>query len=82
MRRGGNRRGGAPAAAAAAAAKPQAEDRANCTGAATGSGVAKGALKLYLHDAFVVSRELVTVPDRVIHVDGVVRPYVPGQHVT
>jgi L,D-transpeptidase-like protein len=50
--------------------------------AATAPTIAKGALKLYLHDAFVVSHELVTVPHRVIHVDGVVRPYVPGQHVT
>jgi hypothetical protein len=39
-------------------------------------------VKLYLHDAFVVSREVVTVPNRLIHVDGVVRPFVSGQRIT
>src|SRR5947208_12230664 len=67
----------APAAAAAATATTK-----TTAPAATSPPVAKGALKLYLHDAFVVSHELVTVPDRVIHVDGVVRQFVPGQHVT
>jgi hypothetical protein len=72
----------APSAATAAtsAAKPKTSPTAPAT--ATPPTIAKGALKLYLHDAFVVSHELVTVPHRVIHVDGVVRPYVPGQHVT
>jgi hypothetical protein len=42
----------------------------------------KGKATLYLPDAFFVSRSPVTVPDRTIHVEGVVRPFVPGQWVT
>jgi L,D-transpeptidase catalytic domain len=42
----------------------------------------KGSLRLYMFDAFFVSRDPVTVPDRVLHVSGLVRPYVPGQWVT
>ncbi|MBV9607381.1 MAG: L,D-transpeptidase family protein [Solirubrobacterales bacterium] len=42
---------------------------------------AQGALRLTIPDAFVVGGHLVTVPGRVVHVDGVVRPYVPGQTV-
>jgi L,D-transpeptidase catalytic domain len=42
---------------------------------------ARGTLRLYVPDAFLVGRQLVTVPGRVIHVQGVVRPYVPGQTV-
>ena len=60
--------------AAAAAAKPKAPPAS--------ASIAKGAMKLYLPDAFFVSREPVTVPNRVIHVRGVVRPYVAGQRVT
>jgi hypothetical protein len=44
--------------------------------------VAKGSLRLYLLDAFFVSRQPITLPNRTIHVGGVVRPYVPGQRVT
>src|SRR5437868_5339039 len=40
-----------------------------------------GSLRLYVPDAFVVGRQLVTVPGRTIHVRGVVRPYVAGQTV-
>jgi L,D-transpeptidase catalytic domain len=69
----------APSAAVAAGAKPKPK---TSPAPATGATAAKAALKLYLHDAFVVSGDLVTVPNRVIHVDGVVRPFVPGQHVT
>jgi L,D-transpeptidase catalytic domain len=43
---------------------------------------AKGSVRLYLLDAFFVSRQPITVPNRTIHVGGVVRPYVPGQRVT
>jgi L,D-transpeptidase catalytic domain len=39
-------------------------------------------MRLYLLDAFFVSREPVTVSDRVLHVTGIVRPFVPGQWVT
>jgi hypothetical protein len=49
--------------------------------AAPGPGPARGTLRLSLPDAFLVSRQLVTVPGRAVHVDGVVRPYVPGQTV-
>lgn len=38
-------------------------------------------LKLYLGDAFAVSGQSVSVPGRVVHVAGIVRPYVPGQVV-
>jgi hypothetical protein len=37
---------------------------------------------LYLPDAFFVDHRPVTVPGRVFHVFGVVRPYIPGQWVT
>src|SRR5205823_2020905 len=37
--------------------------------------------KVYLFDSFYVSRNPVTVAGRVIHADGVVYPYVPGQWV-
>lgn len=70
----------APGAAAAATAKPK--PKTSPTASATAPGAAKGAVKLYLHDAFVVSRQLVTVPHRTIRVDGVVRPFVAGQRVT
>ncbi len=43
---------------------------------------AAGSLRLYLPDVFVISRQAVTVPGRKLHVEGVVRPYVPGQWVT
>jgi|SRR5437588_423510 len=36
---------------------------------------------LYLFDSFYVNRQPVTVPKRVVHVDGVVFPYVEGQWV-
>ena len=42
---------------------------------------AKGSMRLYLFDAFFVSHEPVTVPGRVVHVTGIIRPYVPGQWV-
>lgn len=44
--------------------------------------VAQGSMRLYLLDAFFVNRQPVTVPGRRMHVDGVVRPWVPGQWVT
>jgi hypothetical protein len=46
------------------------------------SPAAKGSLSLYLFDAFFVSHQPVTVPNRVIHVTGIVRPYVSGQWVS
>jgi hypothetical protein len=41
----------------------------------------KGSASLFLPDAFVVGHRAVTVPRRVVHVTGVVRPYVAGQAV-
>ncbi len=66
------------------------------TGASRGSGSAvrsgssanpshqavQGSLRLYLPDVFFVHRDAVTIPNRGLHVDGVVRPFVPGQWVT
>jgi L,D-transpeptidase catalytic domain len=43
---------------------------------------AHGSLKLYVLDAFYVHRQPVTVPNRLIRVDGVVHPYIAGQSVT
>jgi L,D-transpeptidase catalytic domain len=43
---------------------------------------ARGSLTLFLPDAFFVSHKPVSVPKRGVQVDGVVRPYVPGQWVT
>jgi hypothetical protein len=43
---------------------------------------AKADPKLYLPDAFFVSRSPVTVPKRLIHVGGVITPYRAGQYVT
>jgi L,D-transpeptidase-like protein len=41
----------------------------------------KGSASLFLPNAFVVGHQAVTVPRRVVHVTGVVRPYVAGQTV-
>ena len=41
----------------------------------------KGSASIVLPDAFVVGHQAVTVPRRVVHVTGVVRPYVAGQSV-
>jgi hypothetical protein len=43
---------------------------------------ARAAIKLFIPDAFFVHGGAVTVPNRWIHVGGVVQPYVPGQWVT
>lgn len=42
---------------------------------------AKGAVNLYVLDAFFVARQPVTIPNRSLKIGGVVRPYVPGQWV-
>ncbi len=52
------------------------------TGPAPGPApAAKASVRLYLRGAFFVHRGAVTVPDRAFEVQGVVRPYVPGQSV-
>ncbi len=40
---------------------------------------AKASAILYLPDAYFVNRQPVIVPNRTLHLDGVVHPYVPGQ---
>ncbi|MHB8658781.1 MAG: L,D-transpeptidase [Solirubrobacteraceae bacterium] len=45
-------------------------------------GPAKASIRLYVPDAFFVNHQPVTVPGRVLHVGGVVRPYLPGQWVS
>ena len=71
------------AAVAAALAIPGA---ALADGAPSGTGSpsapVRASVRLYLPDAFFVSRHPVTVPRRVIHVAGVVSPYIPGQVVS
>jgi hypothetical protein len=42
---------------------------------------AKATAKLYLADSFTVAKDEVTVPNRVVEVQGFVRPYVAGQVV-
>ncbi len=42
---------------------------------------AHGTIRLSVPDAFLAGGHLVTVPGRTVHVQGVVRPYVPGQTV-
>jgi hypothetical protein len=42
---------------------------------------AHGTLRLSVPDAFLVGGKLVTVPGRIVHVKGIVRPYVAGQTV-
>jgi len=49
------------------------------TPAPTGPTFAKVALTV--PDAFLVNKQLVTVPGRTVHIHGVVRPYVAGQRV-
>jgi hypothetical protein len=42
---------------------------------------AKGSAKLYLTDTFTLSKDQVTVSNRVVEVQGFVRPYIAGQKV-
>jgi hypothetical protein len=77
-----------PAAAARAdgpAATPvgtvAAAQTTTASSSAAAPGPAKATASLYLPDAFVVSHGAVTVPRRLVHVQGVVKPYVAGQVV-
>ena len=54
---------------------------ASASAAAPPAQPVKGTLHLTVPDAFLVSKHLVTVPGRTVHIQGVVRPYVPGQTV-
>ena len=42
----------------------------------------RGSVRLYLPHAFFVHHNALTIPGRGMDVNGVVTPYVPGQHVT
>ncbi|MBV8999184.1 MAG: L,D-transpeptidase, partial [Solirubrobacterales bacterium] len=68
-------------AATALAAGIAAVCAAPAAAASPTSHPAAGTLRLTIPDAFAVGGHLVTVPGRVVHVNGVVRPYVPGQKV-
>jgi hypothetical protein len=71
------------AAAGALAWPPTQALAAGSSGSTTPApGQATANVRLYIPDAFFVHREAVTVPRRVFHVLGIVRPYVPGQWVT
>jgi hypothetical protein len=67
------------AGSAVAAPPPATTPPATPPAPATGPTFAK--LTLSVPDAFQVDHELVTVPKRVVHIHGVVRPYVAGQWV-
>jgi L,D-transpeptidase catalytic domain len=54
---------------------------AAAAGTPTSTGPTFARLTLTVPDAFLVSKQLVTVPERIVHVHGVVRPFVPGQSV-
>jgi hypothetical protein len=56
--------------------------RAATGASALPAAAVKPSVRLYLPDAFFVNRQPVTVPDRVLHAGGVVRPFVAGQWVT
>ncbi len=68
-----------PATPAPATSKPKLP--APPTAPPAAGPAAKGSLALYLFDAFYLARRPVTVPHRVIHVTGIVRPFVAGQSV-
>jgi hypothetical protein len=85
---------GAPAASAPLATKPTSASkpkpptsrpkptRPAATAPIAPAGPAKTSIRLYVLNAFFVRHEPVTVPNRAVHVGGVVRPFVAGQSVT
>jgi L,D-transpeptidase catalytic domain len=67
------------------ASKPTPTSKPKPTSATTPTapvGPAKTSIRLYVLNAFFVQHEPVTVPNRTVHVGGVVRPFVAGQSVT
>src|SRR5947209_5052680 len=80
MLRGRDRLLGIFAAAVVLAAFPAASRASGSEGASTPP--ARGKVTVYLPDAFFVHGQAVTVPKRVVHVVGIVRPYVADQRVT
>jgi L,D-transpeptidase catalytic domain len=69
-----------PATPAPGTSKPK--PPAQPTAPATTGSAAEGSLALYMFDAFYVARRPVTVPHRVVHITGIVRPFVAAQSVT
>ena len=68
-------------AAAASVAAIAVISAAPASAASAPTQPAHGTIQLSVPDAFLVGGQLVTVPGRTVHVQGVVRPYVPGQTV-
>jgi hypothetical protein len=74
--------GAAAVAPATAATAPTVTTPAATTTTPTVAAPAKGSLALYVHKVFTLGRTQVTIPDRKVQVDGIERPYVPGQRAT
>jgi len=68
-------------AAAAASGSPGTTTTTSSSTTTTAPSPVKASVKLYLPDVFWVQHGPVTVPKRVVHVVGIVGPYVPGQSV-
>jgi hypothetical protein len=77
----GSARRSAPAATASAGSSAGAST-STASASATPAPPATGQLALLLPDAFSVGRAEVSIPGRPVHVQGIVRPYVPGQSVS
>jgi L,D-transpeptidase-like protein len=73
---------GSVASVAAAPAKKPTKTTPTTKTPAPPTTAVKASAGLYLADAFFVHRKALIVPDRRMHVTGMVRPYVPGQTVT
>jgi L,D-transpeptidase catalytic domain len=75
----------APATSAAGGTRPTAATTTTKTTPAKATpppaAVPRASATLYLPHFWVLAHHVVTVPDRRIEIDGVVRPYVPGQWV-
>jgi hypothetical protein len=56
-------------------------DASTTTTAPGAASAPKGSLVLYVRDIFTVGRSEVTIPHRTVRVEGIERPYVPGQRV-
>ncbi len=69
------------ASPAAAAGTATSTGTTTTTATPTTPGPAFAKLKLTVPDAFIVGKQLVTVPGRAVHVHGIVRPFVPGESV-
>ncbi|MGI8713691.1 MAG: L,D-transpeptidase [Solirubrobacteraceae bacterium] len=68
--------------AAAPAAKPKPAKPAKPKPAKPAPSAVKGSVRIYLFDAFYAQHKTLIVPERGLHITGIVRPYVAGQQVT